>query len=548
MLAELHIENLGVVERLDLALREGLVVVTGETGAGKTMLVEAVSLLMGGRAESGLVRAGAVEARVDGRFVVGDDEWVVSRVVSSEGRGRAYLDGRPVTVAQITELGRRLVDLHGQHAHQSLLSTAVQRAALDEFAGVDLTELRAARARMTEIDAAIAALGGDERTRAREIDLLSFQCREIDDAHVVSVDEELELERVEDLLADAEAHRAAGEFAISAWSGDDSPGAADLVARGLSSLEGRSPYDEVVDRLRSLLVELREAVADARRIAESCDVDPERLAEVVERRRLLRDLRRKYGDSLAEVLAYRDEIGGRLDELQSYAVRVDELEHERSAALDTERAAAARVANIRRRAAVECAGAITARLPDLALAHARLEIEVGGDDPADEVSFLLAANPGLPAVPLGRGASGGELSRTMLALRLVLSSGPPVLVFDEVDAGIGGAAATAVAEALYALGSDHQVLVVTHLASVAALADQHLVAVKSLSPTGAEGSGGSTSESITTTTTVRELTGTERRDELARMLSGDPESRAARRHADELLGRRPTGHRSRRAP
>lgn len=537
----MHIENLGVIERLDLSLRDGLVVVSGETGAGKTMLVEAVSLLLGGRAESGLVRAGCTEARVDGRFVLADEERVVTRVVSAEGRSRAYIDGRPVTVAQLAELGRRLVDLHGQHAHQSLLSPAVQRAALDEFGRIDLTDLRAARGRVTEIDASIAALGGDERARAREIDLLAFQCREIDDVAVESLDEETLLEREEDLLADAEAHRSAGEGAMAVLAGDDAPGAAELVAGAISLVDGRSPYDEIVARLRSVLAELRDAAADARRVAESCDIDPERLAAVVERRGRLRDLRRKYGDSLGEVLSYREEIGSRLDELRSWAERVADLEVERGAAVEIERATASRVAEARRAAATRCAEAITARLPSLALDHARLEIVVDGDDPADDVNFLLAANPGLPAVPLGRGASGGELSRTMLALRLVLTSGPPVLVFDEVDAGIGGAAASAVAEALADLGRDHQVLVVTHLAAVAALADQHLVAAKSIVETSEKG------ETIATTrTTVVEVRRDERLDELARMLSGDPASEAARQHAADLLSRSGRSRRTRR--
>ena len=189
MLVELHIEDLGVIDRLDLVLGTGLVAVTGETGAGKTMLVEAVNLLVGGRSDAARVRSGASEARVEGRFVVGDEEWVVARVVPVDGRSRAYVNGRLATVGQLVEIGERLVDLHGQHAHQSLLTTAVQRAALDEFAGVDLDPLRLARARLTEIDASLAALGGDGRVRARDLELLRYQIDEIEAAAILSIDE-----------------------------------------------------------------------------------------------------------------------------------------------------------------------------------------------------------------------------------------------------------------------------------------------------------------------------------------------------------------------
>ena len=196
MLVELHIEDLGVIDRLDLVFGSGLVAVTGETGAGKTMIVEAVNLLVGGRSDAARVRAGATEARVEGRFVVGEDEWVLARVVPVEGRSRAYVNGRLATVGQLVEIGEKLVDLHGQHAHQSLLTASVQRAALDEFAGVDLGPLRATRARLTEIDASLAALGGDERLRARDIELLRYQIDEIDGVGIVSVYEEDDVARV----------------------------------------------------------------------------------------------------------------------------------------------------------------------------------------------------------------------------------------------------------------------------------------------------------------------------------------------------------------
>ena len=220
MLTELHIEDLGIIDRLDLMFSEGLVVFTGETGAGKTMLIEAISLLVGGRADAARVRAGASEARVEGRFVVGDDEHILARVVPLDGRSRAYIDGRLATVAQLADLGARLVDLHGQHTHQSLLATSVQRAALDEFAGSDIQPLRVARGRITEIDASLAALGGDAKSRAREIDLLRFQVDEIAALGIDDPDEDRRLETLEDGLADATAHREAGEAAIAALDAD----------------------------------------------------------------------------------------------------------------------------------------------------------------------------------------------------------------------------------------------------------------------------------------------------------------------------------------
>lgn len=524
MLVELHIEDLGVIDRLDLVFGSGLVAVTGETGAGKTMIVEAVNLLVGGRSDAARVRAGATEARVEGRFVVGDDEWVLARVVPVEGRSRAYVNGRLATVGQLVEIGEKLVDLHGQHAHQSLLTASVQRAALDEFAGVDLGPLRAARARLTEIDASLAALGGDERLRARDIELLRYQIDEIDGAGIVSVDEEDDVARVEDTLADAAAHRDAAHDAVSILA--DEEGVLDRLGALIARLAGRRPFDEIVARLRSVVAELDDVAREVRSIGESCDDDPERLAAARARRQALRDLRRKYGETLADVLAYVEECRARVAELESHGERVATLEAERSSVLREERAAAAVVAEARRGAAGKLGRAISRHLPSLAMAKAAVTVSVEGDDPADDVTFLLAANPGLPAGPLAKAASGGELARTMLAMRLVLSSGPPILVFDEVDAGIGGQAATHVAEALAELAARRQILVVTHLAQVAARADHHIVVDKEFVTRG---------RTESTVARARAVDGPARVAEIARMLSGDADSTAARRHAKELL-------------
>ena len=522
MLHELHIESLGVIDRLELVLGGGLTALTGETGAGKTMLVEAISLLVGGRADASMVRPGAGEARVEGRFVVDDQEYVVARVIPADGRSRAYVNGRLATAANLAELGERTVDLHGQHAHQSLLAGAAQRSALDRFAHTDLGPLRAARGRLTEIDAALAALGGDARARARELDLLRFQVAELRAAGLTTDDEDWRLDNEHDILARATEHRDAASAAVLKITDDG--GVLDALGAVLREIDRRPPFDTQADRLRALVAEADDVSAELRALAESIDEDPARLAAVRERLQLLRDLRRKYGDTLAEVISFAGEVEQRLAELEGYDERVSELEAERAGALADERRAAAVVGRTRRDAAGSLASAVEANLRELAMSHANVAVQVGDDDPGDDVAFLLAANPGAPLLPLARVASGGELARAMLALRLVLTEAPDTLVFDEVDAGIGGAAAVAVGSSLAELGTRHQVLVVTHLAQVAALADTQVTVTKQ-------------SDGETTVATARVLDGEERIDEVARMLSGDADSSSARLHAAELLSR-----------
>lgn len=523
MLHELHIESLGVIEQLDLVLGAGLTVLTGETGAGKTMLVEAISLLVGGRADAMMVRPGAAEARVEGRFVNGDDEYVVARVIPADGRSRAYINGRLATVGNLTELGERVVDLHGQHSHQSLLSASEQRDALDRFCHTDLSPLRAARARLTELDASLAALGGDSKSRARELDLLRYQAAELRTAAVAGDAEDVALEVEYDELAGAVEYRELGGLAVTALT--DDAGAGDSIGAALRALAGRAPFAELEVRLRGLSVELADVAADIRSRADGIDEDPQRLAAVRERMQLLRDLRRKYGDTLVEVIAFHEEVEARLAELEGYEGRVASLESERLVAERDERAAAAGVAATRRRGAQALGDEVQHHLRQLAMPHAGVTVTVGDHDPGDDVAFLLSANPGSPLLPLARVASGGELARTMLALRLVLTEAPDTLVFDEVDAGIGGAAAAAVGRNLAALGERHQVLVVTHLAQVAALATTQVVVSKRV-------------EAGHTLTTATRIEGQDRIDEVARMLSGDEAADSARRHAADLLGDR----------
>lgn len=519
MLSELHIENLGVIEKLDLSVGEGLVALTGETGAGKTMLVEAIDLLVGGRADASIVRTGCEEARVEGRFVVDEDEVILCRVVPVTGRSRAYVNGRLATVAQLAEYGAELVDLHGQHAHQSLLGASAQRMALDHFCGVDLEPLRNARARVTEIEALLATLGGDERARAREIDLLRFQVREIMDAGLVGETEDDDLSREEDLLADAVAHREALYLSVSQLQDDD--GASDALGKSISSIGHRESFESLSTRLINAQSEIDDIAREMRNLAETIEEDPAKLALIRERRHLLVDLRRKYGESLSEVIAYGEESAIRLSELEGFEARAATLDADRASAIANLRSAETVVGSARRQAAPQLAKAVQQHLRTLAMAHAVVEVSVG-DDPGDDVTFLLAANPGSPPAPLSKVASGGELARTMLALRLVLTQGPSTLVFDEVDAGIGGEAAVAVAGALAQLGLRHQVLVVTHLAQVAAAAHRQIKVSKTV-------------RAKQTFAEAFELGDQDRVGEIARMLSGGMAEEAAMRYASELL-------------
>lgn len=532
-LVELAVTDLGIIEHARLLFGPAMTALTGETGAGKTLLVGAIDLLLGGRADPAMVRPGAAEAVIEGRFTAGDDDLILTRVVPVEGRSRAYVDGRLATAAALAERAQALVDLHGQHAHQSLLGAATQRGALDRFAQVDHGPLSAARAERRRIADALAALGGDAGARAREADLLRFQLDELAATAIAGPDEDDELAAEADRLADTEALRRAAAEVAELVGADGAAG--DQVASAVSALQGRKAFTAVEARLRAMQAELADLAAEVRHIGEEAVEDPERLAYVRDRRHLLAELRRKYASAstadaparrgagnLADVLAFEASAGARLAEIESHDERAAHLDAEAETAAADERRAAAAVGAARRAAAPELARAVEAHLHELAMAKARLVVAVGDDDPGDDVRFLLAANPGTEPAPLAKVASGGELARTMLGLRLVLSAAPPVLVFDEVDAGIGGQTALAVGRALAALGEDHQVLVVTHLPQVAAFAHQQVHVVK------ADRDG-------TTVASVAALDREARVLELARMLSGTPDSERVQGAAEELL-------------
>jgi len=523
MLVELAVRNLGVIEEACILLGPGLIALTGETGAGKTLITESVLLLTGGRADPSLVRTGAGEAEVEGRFLPpGDDaeEIVVRRVIPADGRSRAYLDGRLATASALTDAVGDLIDLHGQHGHHLLLRPPARRAAVDRFGKVDLAELREARLAVRAAEAELDELGGDDRARAREIELLAFQLEELEAAGLGDADEDDRLIAEEGLLGDSSAHREAAIGASSLLGADGVVG--DGLARALGLIKDRDPFSAEGVRVQSLLAEALDVAAELRGAAETIQDDPARLVAVGERRRLLSELRRKYGASLAEVVAYREDAAKRLQTLRRFDERAQVIDAEMERLRDAERVAAAAVGAARRAAAPQLARKVQARLRDLALPKAQIEVSVG-EDPGDDVDFLVSMNPGLAPGPVAKVASGGELSRVMLALQLVVAEAPPTMIFDEVDAGVGGQAATAVGQALREVAVGRQVLVVTHLAQVAACADNHVHISKGESPDGRA------------LTTLVDLDQAARVVELSRMLSGSPDSQTAQSHAAELL-------------
>ncbi len=547
MLIELRVLDLGVIEDLTLAFAPGMTALTGETGAGKTLVVEALNLVLGGRVDASLVRRGATEALVEARFVTGeaavaqaigeepeggDIEVVLARAVPASGRSRAWINGRMAPAGTLAEAGANLVDIHGQHEHQSLLSSAAQRRVLDAVAGSDLEPRRSAQQRLADIEERLASLGGDERERARRLDVLEHQIAEIEAAGLEDPEEEAALRDEEERLAGLAAIRQAAAEALVLLAGadDSAPGAGaaiDAVGGAVVRLEG-AVFEEWRRRLRDVAAELTDVTRDLRQVAETWEDDPERLAWVQERRRQLAELRRKYGTSLVEVMDFAEGARKERADLARAAEEAEALVGQRAVVRAELEAAEAALRRGRQSAAPRLAAAAGSRLADLAMAGARFEIEVADEGAGDGVRFLLGANRGEAVLPLARVASGGELARAMLALRLEAAGGPETMVFDEVDAGVGGQAALALGRALHEVArgdgdrSERQVLVVTHLAQVAAFAD-HQIAVR-------KGDQGER-----TVTKATEVTAEERVVELARMLSGHPDSRAARAHAQELL-------------
>jgi len=542
VLVELHLRDVGVVDDVTLALGPGLTVVTGETGAGKTMVVNALELLRGARSDADQVRRGAPSLLVEARFEPlpasaadwpddGAQDLVVSREVAAGGRSRARVAGRLAPVSALADVLGEVVELHGQSDSARLAAPTVQRELLDRAGGPPLAAaLSAYRTGYDAWRAAEAELAGlldDARDRAREADRLAFELDEIDAVAPEPGEEDglgAELARLEH----AESLSAAAQEAAATVADDG--GARDALGAAVAALRGVAAIDPELaalhERAEGLAAEAQDLAFELRAYAGRTEGDPQRLEVVRTRRAALAGLTRKYGPDAAAVATYADEARARLRALRGGEDRRSELDVELVRLADEVRTSGAALRALRTETGARLASAVDGHLAELAMAAARTTVDVSPAEPgphgSDRVTFLLAANAGEPALPLGKAASGGERSRVALALRLALAAADdtPVLVFDEVDAGIGGAVAREVGAKLARLAQGRQVLCVTHLAQLAAFADAHVVVTKSM-------------VGDRTVAAVRSLVEDERVAELSRMLSG-ADSEAAARHAAEL--------------
>jgi DNA repair protein RecN (Recombination protein N) len=551
MLRFLRIQHLAVIDSVEVEFDPGLNVLTGETGAGKSILVEAVGLLLGGRASGDLVRTGEELATIEAIFENAGEELLVRRELTAQGRSRAFINGALATAGALKDLSTRLIELHGQHEHQTLLDPATHLGVLDGFGALDTlitpttTAFEAMRATQDEIDRLRAAA----RDRDTRVDLLTFQLGELDRAGLKDPGEDADLTALRQILASAErVERLCAESYASLYENDDAIlGALGAVWRRVAELTALEPkFQPYLDAREGIKSQLEDLAGFLRSYADGIEASPARLQQIEERLVLLERLKRKHGPTLADVVARRDAFRRELADLEGGDDRLAALERAHQAARDAYLAAARTLSSARQRTAKVFAKALVALLRDLAMEQTRFEVRFA-DGPAAEAGwsargidtgeFFVSPNPGEDLRPLVRIVSGGELSRVMLAIKTLTatsrhgfsdaadrppSTSAPGLIFDEVDAGIGGRVADVVGRKLRALGSAFQVLCITHLPQIAACADTHFQIEKRVV-------GGRTR------TTVQRLAVEGRVDELARMLGGEAITDGLRRSAREML-------------
>lgn len=550
MLAKLIVENLALIDFLDLDLQPGLVVLSGETGAGKSLVLDALSLILGDRATSDLVRSGCDKAVVQAVFedvrlpdeyghYLEDGQLIIAREVSQNGRSVARINGQLVTISALRELGSYLVDLHGQHEHQSLLKIDKHRQLLDEFSGDASAGLLRQVAELTSdyrsVVKELGSLSGNNRERERIMDMLRFQQEEIASARLRPQEEE-QLLSERKLLANYEKlHGSVSKAYELLYSGTTRQHAAmDLLGEAAGELSTASRFDEKLQSLSeavsSTLYVIEDAARSLRAYQDGLSFDPDYLERVEKRLDQLAKLKRKYGETVEGIIHYAESLQNEIDRLENSSELVARLQERREQILASYKETSRALSHARKRVSDLLEESLEHQFKDLGLLYARLQVIVEYEadrEPrstgSDDIEFQFSANPGEPTRSLAKVVSGGEMSRLMLALKTVLSAHDDIgtLVFDEIDAGLGGKVAHAVGIKLCQLASSHQVICISHLASIAAMADQHLAISKEVA-------------SGQTYTRVRNLSTDERVQELTRMLSGE-DSAIARQHARELL-------------
>jgi DNA repair protein RecN (Recombination protein N) len=556
VLHELRIENLLLIERAELRFASGLNAITGETGAGKTILAHSLDLLMGGKARPQIVRPGAEEAYVEGVFAVppglldepelaelrerlpeGPEEIVLGRRIAASGRTSAFVQGRSASAGDLRAVGSRLLAFYGQHEHRKLVLASAQLDVLDGFAGQEHLKRRAryrdAHARVAALSRELAGLRERGGARERDLDLLRYELAEIE-AAAPNADEQRELAAERDRLRHAEGLREAAAAALGAISGaEDDGGARGLLGSAeaaLAAVDGvDQSLDELANQVRAATMELDDAASALRSYGEGVEAEPGRLEQVEERLDAMGRLERKHGGSIEAVLAHADRCRDEIQRLENAEEVTAELERRLADASTLRAGLAGELSAERAKAARKLAKRVATELAELALEEASLEVSLDphpagfGPNGSETVELRIATNPGIPPSPLRNAASGGELSRIMLALTgLASGTGDATLVFDEIDAGIGGSTARAVGERLRALGSERQVICITHLPQVASQAEANFRIDKR-------------ARAGQTRATVERVDGDELVAEIVRMLGAARDDEAASRHARELL-------------
>ncbi len=552
MLTHIHIWNFAIVEQLDIEFESGLTVMTGETGAGKSILLDALGLALGDRADTSVIRHGSDKAEISVTFIVDDsppaqrwlkdndmlseNECIIRRTISQKGPSRAFINGIPSTVQQLRELGEMLVDLHGQHEHQSLLSRDIQRQLLDDYAENRelLNEVKSRYQAWQKLQADYKKLSQANNDKDSRLDLLRYQVQELETLALQPGESE-QLEQEHKRLSNASRLLNTAQSVLGSLDENDTGSVNDVISQSLNQLTELSRIDSklapICELLNNASIQVQETVSELRHYADDLDLDPERLGEVEQRIDVIHELSRKHRVSPDELVDLFPTLQSELDDLEKADIKLDELVKQINTAQQAYRDVAGQLTKARQQTAKTLSRKISEAMQGLSLQGGKFNIELQdlpeaqwGVHGAESIEFLVSANPGQPLKPLNKVASGGELSRISLAIQVITAQAAriPTLVFDEVDVGIGGRVAEIVGLQLRALGSHRQVLCVTHLPQVAALGHHHYQVRKQTSKK-------------TTLTEILPLEKPQRVDEIARMLGGIEITDQTISHAQEMI-------------